>query len=389
MNRLVLVVTVVLSASAVLTASFDTTPPQFTRQARISVGGNPRGVTVADYNGDGHPDFASANYSANGLSIYFGGEDGSLTLHQQWNAIPAGPFGITSVDLLADGHPDIVVTSADSNKVTVIGWDFNSNEFTTIIPYDAPADPREIASGDFNRDGHADIAIAFYGCGCVEVWLGDGGFVFPDRVRIPLSTGVHGIAAGDFNKDGILDLVATNDAKAYAIVLFGDGTGHFPFSTKIATGSGPRNVTIGDFNEDGVLDFATANTTGNSVTIAYGAHAAPGAFTTTFTSRTLASGSLLSSPRDISNVDVNGDGKLDLVVANYTAQTIMIFSGDGQGHFGPNEGVRADGVFTGAGARTLAAGDFDADGRIDLVVGNQGAGTVTVLFNTTPFRGRS
>ena len=372
-----------------LAAAFLTTPPQFS-PLTLAVGGNPRGVTVGDFNADGHLDFAVANHSSpNQLSIYFSdGRAGGLRIAAQFS-LPVGPFGITNADLNHDGRRDIIVTSADSNSLEIITWDADTASFSVRGPYAAETDPREVVAGDFDRDGHVDLAMALFGCHCVGVWRGFGNFAF-SGIRIPTATRPHGLATADFNRDGILDLVVTHESAARATVLFGDGTTNFPSSTSIATGGGPRNVTVGDLNEDGWTDFATVNTSGRSITLGLGVRTAPGSFTSTVVPRTVNIPSTLRSPRDIEAVDANGDGKLDLAVVDFVTANLWVFLGDGQGNFGPFEGVNSstDGFFAGEGARTIATGDINEDGRVDLLVGNQSDGTVTLFRNQTPFRGR-
>ena len=373
-----------------LAAAFLTTPPSYSALT-LAVGGNPRGVTIADFNADGHLDFAVANHSSpTQLIIYFGGgRDGSLRVAAEFS-LPVGPFGITNADLNHDGRRDIIVTSADSNSVEIVSWNADSASFSIVQQFTTGSDPREIVAGDFDRDGHVDVAMALFGCHCVEVRRGAGDFTFTSTIRIATLARPHGLATADFNRDGILDLVVTHESAARATVLFGDGTAGFPNRTTIVTGGGPRNVSVGDFNEDGWTDFATVNTSGRSITLAFGIRAAPGSFTSTFTSRMLNTGTALQSPRDIEAVDANGDGKLDLAVVDFATANMWVFLGDGLGNFGPFEGVNSstDGSFAGNGARTIAIGDIDEDGRVDLLVGNQSDGTVTLFRNQTTFRGR-
>src|SRR4051812_10052562 len=117
MKRVPLVSALVVLASAAGVANYSPVAPQFGRQNGVQVAGSPRDVVVADFNGDGYLDFASANYSANGLSVYFGGPGGRLTLAQTFpnNTIPPGEFGIAAADFNRDGKADLIITSANSN----------------------------------------------------------------------------------------------------------------------------------------------------------------------------------------------------------------------------------------------------------------------------------
>lgn len=389
MKRFASISTVLLVFSAPLVATYLTTAPTFSRVTYPATG--IRGITVGDFNGDGHLDFAAATYKApTELIVYVGDGSGAMTLADQF-PLRAGPFGITSADLNHDGRAEVIVTSADTNSLEIITWDAVVGGFHMAATRGTSRDPREVVAGDFNRDGDIDIALATFGCNCVEIWPGTGTLLtFGAPMLVTRMPGAHGLAVADFNRDGILDLVVTNANAANATVLFGDGTGAFPNHLAIATGAGPRNVAIGDFNQDGWLDFATVNTNGKSITVASGVRATPGSLTSTFTKRTLATGPDLQSPRDIEAVDANGDGKLDLVFVDFNTGNMWVFLGDGDGHFGPHEGVNSstDGVFADMGARTIAAGDLDEDGRLDLLIGSQTSGSVALFLNQTAFRGR-
>jgi len=185
--------------------------------------------------------------------------------------------------------------------------------------------------------------------------------------------------------DGALDLVVTNSLANSVSVWhgFGDGTGFVAES--FPTQGTPRSVTIGDFNHDGRPDFAVANTSSNNISIFLGATGAtdPKA---NFVGRTLAAP--VSSPRDILAVDVNGDADLDLVVASFADNTVYVLTGDGAGGFGAAEKRFTVAVSSPSGPRTLAAGDWNEDGRIDLLSGNQNNQTVTLITNQSAFKGR-
>ncbi len=82
-----------------------------------------------------------------------------------------------------------------------------------------------------------------------------------------------------------------------------------------------------------------------------------------------------NSPRAITYGDFNGDGKLDLAIANYLDDTVSILLGNGDGTF-QNQVIYA----VGSGPHAIIAGDFNEDGKLDLAVANNGAGTVSILI---------
>jgi len=353
----------------------------------LGSGGTPRSIVTADFNGDGHVDFAAANYfgSTNSLGVWLWSPTNGF-FKSYFYAVDAGPFGIATADFNHDSRPDVAVTSADANVVTVMTW--NGDGFTLSARLVAAGNPREIVAADFNRDGNVDLAYTLYDCGCVEIALNQGnGHDWRPGIRAPAAAGTHGLAVADFNRDGILDLVATNAIANKASVLFGDGSGQFPTKTTVSLGRSPRNVAVGDFNRDGFPDFVSINTDSNDVTVYLGTN---GTAFTKVASPLIDCGTGCikagNSPRDVEMADINGDGLLDLLIADYGDDTLMVWTGNGAGQFGDGPGpYQFNSVKQ---PRTLALGDFNEDGRVDVLVGNQGNGAVIIFFNDTPFKGR-
>src|SRR4051812_25564848 len=117
MRRAFVVVVAVLAGTGP-PAAFD---PQF-QFGTIAAGHKIRAIVTADFNGDGHLDFATADYtSPSEVSIFLGAGDGTFTLNGRVT-VPAGAFGIASADFNHDGRKDLVVTSADSNSVSILKW---------------------------------------------------------------------------------------------------------------------------------------------------------------------------------------------------------------------------------------------------------------------------
>lgn len=282
--------------------------------------------------------------------------------------------GIVEADFNGDGIPDLAVTDFDSGGVIVFlgkGNGYFESPKTTLATGQFPG--TYLAVGDFNGDGKPDLALIGMGCcypantepGYVAIFLGNGDGTFTPTAASP-STGFApiGIAVGDFNEDGIPDLAVANACGADNVcggsngtvtILLGNGDGTFTAAASPVVGEGPFGIAVADFNGDGNLDLAVANYTSGTVTILLGK--GDGTFTATASSLTVG-----MQPEIPVAADFNGDGVPDLAVAFYgEAGGLDVFIGNGDGTFsttGPIPGVD--------GTTGVVVGDFNGDGIADL-----------------------
>jgi hypothetical protein len=244
----------------------------------------------------------------------------------------------------------LVATAIAAMSVLAHGVGF---KVVGILPVDT--DPNNVAIGDFDHDGRLDLAVASGDSNStVSVLLGNGDGTFQPQVRYPVGSFPYGVAAADVNLDGNLDLLVSNYNDDTIRVLLGNGDGTFQLQATFPTGQFPTGIVVADFNGDGLPDLATASTP-LAVLLGNGDGTfQPPTFPTTLSVNSVAVG------------DFNRDGKTDLAFGYGigTRGKVQILLGNGDGSFTAGAAYKL-GVAT---PYSLAAGDLNHDGKVDLAV---------------------
>ncbi len=168
------------------------------------------------------------------------------------------------------------------------------------------------------------------------------------------------------------------------MLLLGGGGGSFTPSfaaqQTFGTGNVPASVTMADVNGDGRPDLIVVNHSDDTVSVLLNT-TTPGAATPSFAAQqTFATG---SAPFSVTAADVNGDGRPDLIVANEGDGTVsVLLNTTAPGATTPSFATQQT-FGTGAEPASVTAADVNGDGRPDLIVTNEFDGTVSVLLNTT------
>ncbi|HEV2379464.1 MAG TPA: alkaline phosphatase family protein [Terriglobia bacterium] len=244
---------------------------------------------------------------------------------------------------------------------------FNSSSLST------ENNPQAVVRGDFNGDGKLDLAVANYGDNTVSVLLSNGNGTFGTNITTATGPGPDALAVGDFNGDGKLDVAVANGNDSSTIsILLGNGDGTFtsaPNSPLSVDAAEPVWVGVADLNGDGKLDLLVASDKDNTLSVFLGN--GDGTFDPTSVLPNAGQG-----PVAVAVGDFNGDGKLDLAQANHIDNTVGILKGNGDGTFTALTTRAA----TGKGPQGIVAADFNGDGKLDLAVANETDNTISVLF---------
>jgi hypothetical protein len=242
--------------------------------------------------------------------------------------------------------------------------------------------PIAVAVGDFTGNGKSDLAIIQFG-DHVYTYLGNGDGTFRPAPGSPIVTQQppwdtfptpypDALALGDFNNSGKLGLAVAESQDANVNIYFGNGDGSFTPSTAFAYTAGQpvQSVVAADFRGNGNLDLAVANRLlGQAVNVLLGYQSGA------FNQAPLPASGYLTGANTLAFGDFNADGKIDLAVATPN-NTVAILLGKGDGTFT----VSAVAPPVGKDPEAIAVADVNSDGKLDLVVANYQDNSISVLL---------
>ena len=283
---------------------------------------------LVDIDGDGHPDVVLSNDAPDAKVIYLNDGKGHFRLGPTYGRPEWPTRNVSVADLNGDGLPDIIVANRADPKhaANYICMNRGRGRFDADCLAFAPYPATTITPADFNRDGRIDLAVPHRDGGQSYVYLSGANATFSDSRRIPFGPGdahIRMAEVADFNRDGLLDIVAIDDQGKTVTIYFAKPDGSFD-----------SGVTIGDRN---------------------------------------------SVPYALAAVDLNRDGKIDIVVGYVEAQPTIYFN-DGTGrNFNPLRFGDKKGTSYG-----FAVDDLDHDGVLDIAIARSDAPNVVYFGSREP-----
>jgi FG-GAP-like repeat/FG-GAP repeat len=356
-----------------------TTPPSppsvnYTPVSISSGGTKAASLAIADFNGDGKADIAASNFVSNTVAVFLNQGGGAFaTPIINTIQIPNGLGPLAVGDFNEDGKPDLVAGTISGPEVALVLLGNGDGIFTRIADIPNSFGFLRGRVADLNGDKHLD----FIGCGNgnIQAALGNGDGSFKTVVYLPNGPfpGTYaGCDVGDFNGDKKLDIFGADFTQNTTSLVVFEGNADGTFQVQPAfdgASSDPDSVSAADFNGDGKLDALVGYNAG-APTILLGNGDGSFGIPAGVTGVNGAAGVVVLA------ADLNNDDKPDALAADYTNGVLGITLSPGV-----PEQLRNYTFNLAPGLSDIAVGDLNGDGLLDIVVANSVINQITIYLS--------
>jgi RHS repeat-associated protein len=366
-------------------------PNTFRSSTEFPTGWDSYFVTTGDFDNDGKVDLVSPNMIYNTVSILRNTSSGPGVASYAANvdfATGAYPNSVSAGDLNCDGKLDLVVANSDDNTISILrntSTGAGSVKFAAKVNYNTGIYPTAVSIGDLDGDGKADLIVKNESMSPAFSVLrntstGASSVSFAAKIDFVMTGGMLSMG-GDFDGDGKVDLVITNYNSHTVSVLRNTSTvGSISFASGIDynTGTNPSSVSVGDLDGDGKVDLVVANYNSNTVSVLR--NTSTGTGSVNFAAKV--DYATTAGSYSVSIGDLDGDGKPDLALGNANKNMVSLLRNTSFGSGSINYASVADYATTGSYAtKFVSIGDLDGDGKADLAMPNPANKTIFVMLH--------
>ncbi len=406
----------------------------FAGQVTFATGTQPISTAIGDLDGDGDADIATSN-DPGSMSLFKNNSvSGSISLSPEVNyPFVVAARDIAVADLDSDDRPEIVIPNLNSGIVSVLHNIADPPTVSAISPtsarvgktvtitgtgFDATTAKNSVYFGAIK----ANVATATTTSLTAEVPIGatfsplivqrEKRVGASNKLFMPIFAGgtktisastlaskvdfaagiqPANVAIGDIDGDGKPDVAVPNfgtGSQTVSVYRNTSVTGSISGSSLVShhqfsSGGNTNSIAIGDLDGDGKMDMVVPNVNPiNTIGVFHNTSTSGTIDGTTFAARDDFTSS--TNPRDVVLADLDGDGKLDIAAPNASVHTVSVFRNTTiPGDIDANSFTAAQDFFSaGSAPNGVAAGDIDGDGKIDLAISDQTTHTVSVFRNT-------
>ncbi|MGA1792498.1 MAG: FG-GAP repeat domain-containing protein [Thermoplasmatota archaeon] len=367
------------------------------------VGKGPIRVEMAELNGDRFPDVMVLSEDSKEFRVFINDQIGGFRSQGSPHFFPTLPSDMAVIDFDSDGDNDTVAITTNNNRLTIFendgigGLTYHSN-FTT------EGNPTRLGVADIDLDGRSDLVISnrrdisdmegnrheifvedkmVTWLSTVSFWLNKGNGDFEREVEdLRTQKGVSSIDCGDINGDGYPDVIMPNLGYHNISVLLSNGDGNYKRGAPINLDStllpsmDPIQAKLHDIDNNGYLDILAITKSADSALVY------PGNGDGTFKPFFQYYGGL--NPTSFELMDYDTDGDLDIITSDWKGWiekngengTVSVITNLRSGIFGTYTQYP-----TGNSPRGVFVRDIDDDGDLDIASANYFGSTVSILRN--------
>lgn len=369
--RLIVVQIVLMGLAGVCCAQVD----YFDIPSQYVVGGRPWSVFVADFDGDTDLDLAAVSFQTDELSVMLNAGNGTFVIDSAY-ATGDIPVYVHGADVNGDSAIDLAVANKLDNTLSLF---LNNGDGTFAAPSILASGyaPTSVRLADLNGDDDPDLIITNeqitmpFVNDSVSVMFGNGNGTFQPRVTFEVAVNPQEAQAVDLNGDNSLDLAVVNAESHSISVLLNDGFGAFAAAVNYESQHLPVRLSVADLDDDGDVDIIAPNSDAyDTSVVSVILNNGDGTFASTVYWN---SGGY---PFATFTSDLDHDGDIDVIVANWQTDSISVLTNNGDATF--EEPVQ---YLAGDAPTSLFTADLNDDTFDDLAVGNRNSDDVLVYMN--------